>query len=527
MFKVLIVEDEEEIREGMVEIVNWKQYGFTVVGTARDGLQAIKLIDTLKPHLVITDIKMPNMDGLELLEHISKSKLHIKTIILTGYDDFSYTKKAINLGVLGYVSKLTLLDEIGSVLERAKNELSKNINQKGNYEEKLQLKNKIMQIYVDRLSENDSVKSLSSPSSEPKYNNWYCSLAIMLTSHSDKAPDPYELNRVEQYFSNYEASNNCSIFLRLRSNVFCICYFSLEPEKTASMAESGIQPLIDNVSKIINTEDFNITAGIGQCLYSESGCIRSIMDAQYCLSSRKLILSRIIRYKDIPQTKTIEDINPALKQIESQILSCVDIRSYNEITLYINKWLDILFTNERASIDSIRKACVILLSVLIWKVEDVCGSQNEKLNQAKNMISHLFAIENPLELRSNFSELVKETLLPLTEDITTQDNKARFEMACQYIEKHVLEQITLKQMALFTYMTPTYFSTLFKKNIGQTFSDYLSMVKMKKAFDLLKSGYSVSAVSQMLGYEEVKNFRTMFKKYYDVNPASIKKGIKE
>ena len=103
MYKLILVDDEEEVRKGIVQKINWQQYGFDLVGQAENGREALEIAEKFTPDIVITDIKMPFMDGLELSEALKKRFPTIKIIILTGFDEFEYAQKAINLNVIEYV----------------------------------------------------------------------------------------------------------------------------------------------------------------------------------------------------------------------------------------------------------------------------------------------------------------------------------------------------------------------------------------------------------------------------------------
>jgi len=110
MYKVLIVDDEPIVREGLKTIIDWEKYGFYVCAEASNGLEGIQIIEKLNPHLVLVDIKMPEVCGLKMISIIQDRSLNVKFIILTGYSDFEYAQKAINYGVVAYLLKP--IDEI-------------------------------------------------------------------------------------------------------------------------------------------------------------------------------------------------------------------------------------------------------------------------------------------------------------------------------------------------------------------------------------------------------------------------------
>jgi two-component system, response regulator YesN len=112
MLKALIVDDEEDIREGLRDIINWERYGFSVEAIAEDGMAALQLYERTKFDLIVTDIKMPRMDGLELAEQIKKIDPHVRILIVSGYDEFSYAKKALKFGIENYLLKPVDTEEL-------------------------------------------------------------------------------------------------------------------------------------------------------------------------------------------------------------------------------------------------------------------------------------------------------------------------------------------------------------------------------------------------------------------------------
>ena len=120
MYKLIIVDDESEIRNGLLEIIDWEKEGFVVVGEAENGLDALQLAETTPIDLVITDIRMPFMDGLEMAKEIRKLQPMVSFIILSGYDDFEYTRQAIQIKISDYVLKPVSSDDLIPILRSVK-----------------------------------------------------------------------------------------------------------------------------------------------------------------------------------------------------------------------------------------------------------------------------------------------------------------------------------------------------------------------------------------------------------------------
>ncbi|WP_163194307.1 response regulator transcription factor [Clostridium thermarum] len=129
MIKLLIVDDEKMIREGLVNTMPWKEMGIEVVGSAGNGLTALEIVREKKPHIVLTDIRMPKMNGIELLQSIRKEGYKIKVVILSGYDEFAYAQQAIRHGAEDYILKPVNAEELQKVIKRLENELKGEINE--------------------------------------------------------------------------------------------------------------------------------------------------------------------------------------------------------------------------------------------------------------------------------------------------------------------------------------------------------------------------------------------------------------
>ena len=127
LYKIMLVDDEEEVRTSIIKKINWEANGFEVVGDAENGRDALEKIEILEPNVIITDIRMPYMDGLALTESLRQKFPSIKVIIFSGFDDFSYAKEAIRLGVAEYILKPVNVDELTEILKRVRAKLDEEI----------------------------------------------------------------------------------------------------------------------------------------------------------------------------------------------------------------------------------------------------------------------------------------------------------------------------------------------------------------------------------------------------------------
>ena len=131
MYKILFVDDEEEVRKSIVKLMDWNALGFEIAGEAENGREALEKVTSLEPDVVITDIQMPYMDGLQLAEALQEKEYPEKKVVLfSGYDEFEYAKQAIRLGVTGYILKPINIGELTAVLQKLRDSIDRELEEK-------------------------------------------------------------------------------------------------------------------------------------------------------------------------------------------------------------------------------------------------------------------------------------------------------------------------------------------------------------------------------------------------------------
>ena len=134
LYRIMLVDDEEEVRKAMIRQMDWERLGFTVVGDAENGQEALEKLEQLEPEVIMTDIRMPYMDGLTLTARIREKYPSIKILIFSGYDDFEYAQQAIKLNVAEYILKPVNGEELAEILNRIKISLDQEIEQRRNFD---------------------------------------------------------------------------------------------------------------------------------------------------------------------------------------------------------------------------------------------------------------------------------------------------------------------------------------------------------------------------------------------------------
>lgn len=505
MINVVIVEDEKYIIDGLLTLINWNKFGCRVCDTASNGVEAYDKILAKKPDLVISDIKMPYMDGLTLCQKFYKQEYSPKFIFITGYENFEYAKKALNLGALSLVSKMNLIDDLKvSLQETINNHFSlfneKNINS---------IRNTILETYF---LENKNIN-------RDLYTNYYFQ-ALAVSSNEFEKDSSYYLELLETSLKKDNSSYGFISYL-FRKNIFLFIIFSngmLCKEDCRDFAYR-LNTLLKN--DILKSNQYTIA--VGRILNGIKGCVDSINDTYIILAKRKLMHNKsIIEFENFT-TEQDEVVSNFQKDTEIKILQGIETENLDEVKEKSEIWLKYMFEDNNYSLDFLKFSIMTLLSLIIWKIAE--KAEQIDFQNIKENLHKIYQANDHLQLKAYFNEYFEKILQIFSNSISSQSGIDIIKDSINYIEKHIFDNITLKKISYYYYLSPAYFSTQFKKVHKCTFSYYLTKCKMERAILLIKQGFSVSKISDLLGYKEVKNFIRSFKKFYGKSPAQYRKDL--
>ncbi len=508
MISLIIIEDEQDILEGIVDLIDWDRLGYDLIDTCKNGLEGYQSILKHKPQLVITDIKMPKMDGLKVIEKVKATDLETKFIILTGYETFEYAKTAINLGAIGFVSKISLFEDLTTILTDVKASFE-NRNQFNS--RNIKMKNIILEHYL-------------SPSSPIIIkDNYFQSLYFGSIGIKIDQLKPSLTNDVLLKIENCFSEDEQLFFIRSRNNILCTIFYSDEEETLQNKQTILLNTLSNTLKELITKKTAHYYLAVGRIFKDITGCLKSLNDIDHMMSRRKLHSNdNILYYSYFDETNEVFSLD-SKQEIENEILLYIDSHNYQLAKEHINKWVEIVFSNHKLSNDKLKHICISFLALIVWKIEDNFYN-NEKTKQFRIDILDLSEETDITNIQKTFLRIYDECLNVLLSSLSNKSNYEIMEIAKHYIDNHILDNISLKNIAFFSYMSPSYFSSLFTKYYNETFSNYVNRLKMNKAYELLEAGKNVNTVAELLGYTEVKSFRRRFKEYFNTNPSNIKKG---
>lgn len=499
LFKVLIVDDEPTIREGLAALIPWEEYMISQVETAENGIEALHKHERLVPDLMIVDIKMPGMTGIELMERIRKRDPSVDFIILSGYAEFEYAKRAISFGVEGYLLKPIVEEELMDYLDKLKLKWE----QERDYR---QMKDKLEAENKERMLESLLRGNVDAQVTEFfRKLGWSHYRLLFITLDND-----LELaNRKQQlkaYFKKDDSvivcthqrrlviASNGQFFLSHQPNVI---YEKLQ--RLFPMSEPFAAALTDPVERI---EELPTVYQIAEQLLAN----KFFYDEQQILTSQsKPIFS--VKGNKKEQGKSSET------QMEKLIymIELGDQQAVKDICLEMGEQ----WTQENPIEESIKKNYIHLVSTLINK-------WMSDYKELTNLMEKVMEIEKQPTIDRLLIH-VNSILVEIMEQIDREDSDLIVKKMIHLIERHYHSNIKLDTLAETLHYHRGYLGQLFKDSTGQYFNTYLDKVRIENSKKLLLQDLKVYQVAERIGYANVDYFHSKFKKYVGISPSEYRK----
>lgn len=529
LYRILLADDEAEIREGIIKKIDWGNLGYTVVGDAENGLDALEKAEHLHPDVVMTDIKMPFMDGLELGSRLRVSMPSTKLIIFSGFDDFEYAQKAIKINVAEYVLKPINANELTETLKKMKQQLDSEFAERRNVE-------MLRKSYMDSLPvlrEQFLVGLIEGRISEERMRaqaplfqinllaqgGWAAAVVRADCSPRDGAAlreeelIPISLKRtVDDILGNY-----CRFAGFLYSD--CVTVIAELDPKT------GVVPLINGMNEVCKYAELvlgvKILSGVGTPCSALPDIRHSYREAQnamdYCAA---MGAGKAIYISDVePETSVKLQFD---EHDERDLSNAIKMGSEEEIREKIGA----LFARFESLLLPPNQYQIYLMEMMtsLLKVMHAYELSTEEIfGEHFNYANTIAALRSPAEMKQwciecciKISALVKHERIHSTR-VLAQNAK-------QYIaENYQNSELSVESLCSFLHVSPTYFSTVFKRETGMSFVAYLTEVRLQEAVSLLNTTNDKTyIIAGKVGYIEPNYFSYVFKKKFGVSPSKYR-----
>lgn len=506
MYKVMIAEDEEFILEGIANLIDWESFGIQVTHLAVNGQEALKKWEEEAVDIIITDITMPIMDGLELIQQIREKDTRVRIIIISGYDEFEYARRAISMGVDDYILKPIDDEELTKVLQRALERLGEiDAKSKSNVRRGTKLEffltGKMTQEEEEELIEEMKFKEIHGKRAAAKMQiRFSANMDVMMDDIISYIEKKFQEERLQAFCSDLEdllllidVSEKESLretFQRIQNEVES--YFNILTFVSIGETFTDYMQMPEVFRTIRRLEKYRIILGYGACVDEDFVTKRQskdiVVDAE---KFHKMILG-----KD--------------KEGASDYLEDLFINNANQGEVSINDIYRISFK----------------ISLIFQEIIDeykLTRKENGKaLKSVSEVMDELYKAEDISGIKAMFTAEIIEIIDLIHEDRNKQYTPVIRQVLSE-VSHNYKEEMSLKTLAHKYRINTSYLGQLFQREVGCSFSQHLSNVKNGKARELiLNTNMRINDIAREVGYPDTSYFYRKFKQCYGVSPASLR-----
>jgi hypothetical protein len=539
--KVFLVEDEMVIRRGIKNSIDWEKEGYIFCGEASDGELAYPMIIKEKPDILITDIRMPFMDGLELCKLVKKELPNIKILILSGYDEFDYAKEAIRLGVTEYllkpISSGKLLEALNGVSESIRREKEdKDLVRKYMEEMRENTEHEKQKFFEQMIAGNLSMAD--APETGKKYEmnlsaGMYNLLLFRFTLGEENRKSGELLGEAE--YAIEKLTERLEYVFEFQRGVEGWA-FLLMADNEEQMSER-VKELSKDLEEIMkNYSTIAYFGGIGQPVARLRELEESFREAERALAARfTMELNRIISVEDIRMAQnvdTLDDIEITsfgeIEKTRTMLEKFLNNGAEDEIDEFVDVYINELPEENLKSVLMrqyiIMDAYIVMMS-FCEKIEGIEGEMQAQSEELKNSMK----TSQTLEEIKNYIRMLLKKIIGVRDTISGRRYSDIIEIAKDQIRKtYMSDEISLNTIAAEVGMSPSYFSSIFSKEMGKTFVEYLTEIRMDRAKELLMcSSMKTSEIGYEVGYKDPHYFSYIFKKTQNCTPKEFRARGKE
>lgn len=525
----MIVDDEPIVREGIKNRIQWSDHGFECVGVSENGRDALEAVSRLRPDVVLTDIYMPFMDGLELSRHISKQYPLTKIIILTGYDDFEYAQQAVKLQVTDFILKPVTSAELREMLDKLKSQMDEERGHREHLNRLKQQLNESLPLLKERFLERLASSAL---------NEWEISSKIAYFDIPLRGPlfvaiatDMDELRPEEQgtdnelyAFAIYNIIQEimekeaASAVFRYQGNKVITILSGSEEEEIYSRAQELAEQIRTTVKSYLK---FTVTVGVGTIGTHLQDIRHSCRASVAALEYRLLIGSdQVVSISDLEKRGSTPLYDGA--ETESALVSAIKTGTHEDVERSIGRLIREL-GNASISIEQCHVRVLRTMLAVLQTLLEIGCSEKELFGRETRLLTELYSFRSLDEIEIWLKEMCRKAVKDVA-DTRRDISRKQMEEAAAYIHRNFDDTaLSVKTVCSRIFMSASYFSALFKAHTGKTFVEYVTGVRMEKAKELLKhSSLKTYEIATKTGYQDAQYFSVLFKKYTGDTPTEYR-----
>lgn len=537
MIKIFLAEDEKIVREGIKNEIPWGKYGMQLVGEAADGELAYPLIQQTRPDILLTDIRMPFMDGLELSELVKKEMPDIRIIFFSGYDDFEYAKKAIRIGVSDYLLKPVSSEQLLTALEQMCRQIRQMRSDK-EYVEQFKKELKEQRSWERERIFDDIISGCSLPELIRKAKSFgidLMSAAYNVVLFQFQNPSEYpavSLKINEAYKKIKELLKEYPYvigFDRLSEGMAFIVKGEQE-ESLTRHTEHWIQLLNRLVNELQDLDYFGaVGIPVGRLSEVRESCRAAGKAFAYRYMTERsewLTYDELIRRQNRESTDHVELKDLDISRLDKNVLEhFLKTSSLESGEYFIEDYIESFAGNLKSQL--FRQYILMDVYMAVSRYAAQIGVLEEVAEEAFGGIGQVVqSSQSAAETEQSIKVLLRQAL-KFGENVSRKRYSQLLEQAKNYIHKNYQnENISLSAVASEVNLSASHFSAIFSQEMGITFVEYLTSVRMEQARHLLRyTDLRTSEIAYQVGYKDPHYFSYLFKKTQGITPKSCRGGM--
>lgn len=531
LYNILLVDDETDVLEAMKKKIDWEALGFCLAGTAENGQEALEMAEQLHVDVVMTDIKMPYMDGLTLCKKLKENYRNIKVVIYSGFDDFEFAREAVHLEAEEYLLKPISSKDMENVFGKIKKKLDEEFNQHRNV-------NKLYEYYrksLPAMQEQFVMGVLEGKITGERLKNMMEMYELDLNAPYYVVVNLYAEAAVKEQSEktaqllNFSLRDMAEEYLKEKMSFYCINYldevifiFMLQEDKEIENVLYHVDQICKMGSRVL---DVQVTGAVGQPCNSLDTLLSSYQEAKTAMEYRTILgVSQVLYIKDIEPNP--QDSVAFMEYDFQNLVRAVKIGDRKETDEAIQSFMD-----------SLRNGCItpnqyqlicMELSTELMKIGRSYKLRTKQIFGAgehipwQELYKHLSVDELESWLREICNNL-RHTLRHERSDSTIRLT----EQAKAYIGEHYKENdLSAETLCHQLNVSAAYFSTIFKKEVGLSFVAYLTKIRLEHAVELLRTTEDKTyVIAEAVGYTEPNYFSYVFKKQYGISPSKYRANM--
>lgn len=555
MYKLILADDEEDVREGLLQLIDWESVGFAVADTAENGKEAAEMVEKHVPDVVVTDIQMPFMNGLQLAEWIRGHYPSTKIIILTGYEEFEYAQKAIRLGIDEYVLKPFSAAELADILHKVKKQIDAELAEKENVQLLIEHYRKNLPVLQSLFLSSLVSRRLRETEIQEKSQHYGLDLNgseyMVSVLRIDAAPGRKEAagngggdeTRMASGSISLKDTNDTQLRLFAVYNIAdeivkghpadkafihhdeVVLLSIRRHEGSEDLATRTLQLLEEIRFSVERFLKLTVTIGAGRAAARLNDAVTSYEEALKALDYRVILGgNKVIWIEDVESREYVPLAVDELK--EKELVRCLKVGSDQELERLLEDMFGVLADN-KVSYQDFQVYLLEMLTAVIKVAKDSHADLDKLFGEGPGFLGTFAKFAHADEAKAWFLDICMKLKHSIASDRQSSYNKLVEEAKEYILANYGDHDLSIAKVCRHLHISAGYFSNIFKKETKTTFVSYLLGVRMEAAQRLLAAtDLKAFEIAERVGFSDPNYFSFCFRKKFGISPKEYRGGAR-